>query len=379
MARFELLGVITAALLLALFIASFSASGPAPVRGASSTPSASSLVLATTTPLAFPKLPLIEGIGATSTPATPPPAKTLVPALSHTPAPTASPSPAAQAPAATQSALDASAAKLRGALVNIICIASIGSSLHSISGSGVMIGSNGYILTNAHVAQYFLLDDQGISCGIRTGNPAALAYRASLAFIPALWIRDNSSVLLNPAPSGTGERDFAILAVTSSASDAPLPGSYPGLSVAFSAPAAGTPVVVGSYGAQFLEFEQIETALFPTLVFGAIRQQLTFDTNTPDVVALGGSAAAQEGSSGGGVTDSSGALVADITTSTITGDTSTRSLSAITTDYIRREYRAETNRTLDDLLATPPGEAVADFALQAPALEAILLAVLHPH
>ena len=96
----------------------------------------------------------------------------------------------------------------------------------------------------------------------------------------------------------------------------------------------GTPVVIASYGAQFLEQSQVQSALFPTVVFGSVKDIFTFATNTIDVLALGGSAAAQEGSSGGGVSDAAGKLVGTITTSTTKGTTDTRSLSAITASYI---------------------------------------------
>ena len=102
----------------------------------------------------------------------------------------------------------------------------------------------------------------------------------------------------------------------------------------------------------------------------------TFASSTIDVLALGGSAAAQEGSSGGGVADASGALTGVITTSTTEGATDTRSLDAITASYIRAEYERETGHALNALLALPPAVAIADFAPRIPALEALITAHL---
>src|SRR3990167_446782 len=65
------------------------------------------------------------------------------------------------------SSLDASASLLRSALVNIICYAPSGSRLRSISGSGIIVDQKGIILTNAHIAQHFLLADRGVPCMIR--------------------------------------------------------------------------------------------------------------------------------------------------------------------------------------------------------------------
>ena len=322
-----------------------------------------------------------EAVAATSTPVAVPPVvekkarAPSAPALSAAPAakPVAAPEPLASS---GDIGLDASAAALRAALVNIICYVPIGSGLHSISGSGVIIDPKGIILTNAHVAQYFLLTDRGVSCTVRSGSPAVDRYKAVLVFISPLWIHANAGVLTQAAPSGTGEYDFALLAVTGSATSAALPPVFPAIPLGTRPPTAGTPVVIASYGAQFLESNQVQSSLFPTIVFGSVKEVFTFGTNTVDVLALGGSAAAQEGSSGGGVADASGSLIGTITTSTVEGATAARSLDAITASYIRSDYASEMGSALDILLAKQPASAIADFASQAPALEATLVAQL---
>lgn len=272
--------------------------------------------------------------------------------------------------------LDVAASTLRSTLVNIICYVPSGSVLHSISGSGIFVDPKGIILTNAHIAQYFLLSDLGVSCTIRSGSPAVNRYNAKLIYIPTAWINANAGILTKTAPRGTGEYDFAFIAVTSSANTNALPSDFPSIPLATTAISSGTPIVIASYGAQFLESSQVRSSLFPTIVFGSVKDVYTFATNTVDVLALGGSAAAQEGSSGGGVAGSSGNLVGTITTSTVEGATDTRSLSAITSSYIRAAYAGETGRALDLLLAEPVASSVASFAPQIPALESILTANL---
>lgn len=257
-----------------------------------------------------------------------------------------------------------------------MCYVPTGSGLHSISGSGVFIDAKGIILTNAHIAQYFLLVDRGASCTIRSGSPAVDAYKAKLMYLSPLWIRANTTVLTQILPVGTGEYDFALLAVTKSTTATPLSSSFPFIPLASLPPPALTPVVIASYGAQFLDVSQIQSELFPTVVFGAVKNVYTFATNTIDILDLGGSAAAQEGSSGGGVADASGSLVGMITTSTVQGATDTRSLSAITASYVRAEYARETGLSLDSLLSESTAYAVSDFAPQASTLEAIISANL---
>ncbi|MCR4333405.1 MAG: serine protease [Patescibacteria group bacterium] len=305
------------------------------------------------------------------------PKKTIpkAPVATSTPVPVAVPVPVsapAPAPQVTNTLLDAAATTLRAALVNIICYVPVGSGLHSISGSGVFIDPKGIILTNAHIAQYFLLADRSVTCTIRAGSPATDSYKASLIYISPAWLSANSTVLTQVAPSGTGEYDFAFLAVTKSISRNALPTSFPFIPLAIIPPITDTPIVIASYGAQFLASSQVQFGLFPTIVFGSVKDVFTFANNTIDVLALGGSAAAQEGSSGGGVADASGELVGTITTSTVEGDTSMRSLDAITASYIRAEYASEIGNALDLLLAQPITASISNFALQIPMLEAIL-------
>jgi len=381
MERFKLyLGtaVAFAFLVLLMIITDQASISPAPVLNAPTASSTLSVVPALTLPAIT--LPSIEftataaTVSSTAVPVAPKPARAPVPVPVAIPLPTPVQTPP---PAPDDNAdFDAAASALRSALVNIICYAPAGSGLHSTSGSGIFIDSKGIILTNAHIAQNFLLADRGVSCDIRTGSPAIDRYEAAPIYIPPAWVNANADILTKVKPRGTGEYDFAFLAVTKSANAHTLPASFPSIPLAIMPVASGTPVVIATYGAQFLESSQIQSALFPTIVFGSVKDVFTFATNTIDVLALGGSAAAQEGSSGGGVAGAVGELVGTITTSTIEGTTDTRSLDAITASYIRVAYASETGQALDLLLAEPVTASIAAFAPQLSALEAILTANL---
>jgi len=281
-------------------------------------------------------------------------------------------------PQPTQADFDVTANVLRAALINILCI-SHDPRIHSTSGSGVIVDPRGVIITNAHIAQYFLLAEDPslqVTCTIRTGGPAKPSYRARLMFISPSWVNTNVGVLSKTHPTGNGEGDFAFLAITESITSTPLPTTYPFIPLAKGEADADEPIVIGSYAAQFLTANEVQSALYPTIVFGTVKAIFTFTERTIDVVALGGSAAAQEGSSGGGIARAPGSLAGVITTSTIEGNTSTRNLSGITASYIRRNYTAETGSTLEDLFAKSPSEAVNDFAPQTSALRAALTAAL---
>lgn len=277
--------------------------------------------------------------------------------------------------------LAVSLGKLRDALVNIICAAEDGS-VRSVSGSGVVISPEGLIVTNAHIAQMFLLRNypkkNNVLCVVRTGNPARTAYLAELVYISPSWIRANSETLKTIDPKGTGKDDFALLAVAASATDKPLPSSFPFVPVAADDPYDVTePVAIGSYGAQTLTSTQIKKYLYPTLVFSTIKDQFTFLTDTIDVIALGGSAVAQEGSSGGGVVNAKGELVAVISTSSVEGALLTRDLHAITVDHLRRSFRADMGSSFDTYVASvTPAKLVVNFKATSLSLTNTLVSAL---
>jgi S1-C subfamily serine protease len=296
-----------------------------PTRHASATPPA-----AAPTPVKKPAAPAPKPVPARPTP---PPA--LPPATS---------TPATSTPTAVETG---ELNVLSKSIVNIICIAHDGT-LRSISGSGVIIDSRGIILTVSHVAQSTLLEEyrgtDKVSCTVRTGSPARNTYTARPIFVSESWLRTNSTTLISSKPTGTGENDYALLAITGSANGSPLPGAYPAVPLATGSARIGDPVFIGSYGAQDLTSAQVRTSLYPTLVTSTIVDRFTFTSTTVDVLAIGGSAASKEGSSGGAIVNAAGELIGLITTSKTTGDLSSREMRAITPSYIERSYEAATGK-----------------------------------
>ncbi len=265
---------------------------------------------------------------------------------------------------------------LRDATVNIICVTR-DNSVRSVSGSGVLISSKGLILTVAHVGQYFLLQTLAPGnavCVIRTGNPARNAYYAEPVYVSGSWVHDHPSTLIDAAPSGTGQDDFTVLAVTGSVTSAPLPASFPFVPLTTNEPALNQPVAIGSYAAQTLTSDQIRSSLYPTLVFGSVKQRFTFGVaNTLDLISLGGGIAAQEGSSGGGIVNDKGELMGVITTSTVSGTFASRDLRAITASHIRRSYSNDVGGDFDTaILAGDPENLVEKFVNRAKTLAGML-------
>lgn len=272
---------------------------------------------------------------------------------------------------------------LKGVIVNIICMPDEGHGLRGSSGSGVIVDSRGIVATVAHVGQYFLLKDYPTDnsgyCVIRTGSPAKNAYVGELVYLPEVWIRENKTVMIESRPKGTGENDFALIAITGSATNIPLPSSF--LAAPFTSSNIdideGDEARVGSYGAEFLTSSQIRSSLYPTIVFGTVKDIFTFEGDQTDLIEVNGGVAAQEGSSGGVVLDSNNRTMGIITTRTVRPDLSLRDLQAITPNHIRTVFEEEMDTNFDTYIrSSTPFELVQKFDAQAGDLLEVLADVL---
>lgn len=231
----------------------------------------------------------------------------------------------------------------RKALVNIYCFTKSGGPFSSISASGVIISSDGVILTNAHVGQYYLLKDFNnqkdfVQCVIRSGSPAYPAYLAELVFISPAWIEQNSKILKEQTPTGTGEHDYAFLKIISkndgSAVDSPPP--YLPISLDENINEKDN-ILLASYPAGFLGSITVERNLYPSTAISQISKVYTYDTNTVDLISIPGTVVSQKGSSGGAAISQYGQLTGLITLSSEADATKDRDLRAITMSYINRD------------------------------------------
>ena len=80
-----------------------------------------------------------------------------------------------------------------------------------------------------------------------------------------------------------------------------------------------------------------------------------------DVFSLGGSIVAQQGSSGGAVANENGNLVGVVVTSTITADTASRDLKALSFSYIAEDFVKENGMQLVDFLASDLAQKASSF------------------
>jgi hypothetical protein len=245
-------------------------------------------------------------------------------------------------------------AALKEALVNVFCQYRTDTYVRTTTGTGFFANSKGVILTNAHVAQFLLLEegtfDAGdVECVIRTGDPATPRYKAELLYISPAWILDNADLITKERPFGTGERDYALLYVSGSLDDTPLPDHFPALpldAALISRSAEGRRITIGGYPAGALLRGGADAALLPVTAESTMSSLYTFGSNYADVFAVPGSPVGEEGASGGPVLDTeTGKAIGLIVTR---GDASegARSLRALTLSYIDRTIQEETGFSL---------------------------------
>jgi hypothetical protein len=276
-------------------------------------------------------------------------------------------------------------AKARAAVVNILCTFRTSNSSSYISGSGIMIDSRGVIITNAHIAEYFLLQDQTgstwTSCSIRTGSPATAAYKARLLYIPTSWVSQNASQILSNDAIGTGERDYAFLYVTGPTQFAPTPpSSFASLTFSTLARKLNEPVLLAGYPAGFLDATGVQRTLYPTSAVSKIQSVWTFESaSNIDLISLGGTAVAQGGSSGGAVVDlADNQVIGVIANEADAATTAGRDLRAITFGHVDRSLSADGQGGIYSLLAGDLNQKSKDFtATTVPALAQKLLDVIN--
>ncbi len=244
------------------------------------------------------------------------------------------------------------------AIVNIFCTFSTPTTVRTTTGTGFFVHSNGVILTNAHVAQYLLLEKTELlgeaECLVRTGNPAKAEYQAELLYIPPTWVQKNASLIDDKAPSGTGERDYALLYVSNSVTRTPLPAHFPALAIhtdLLPVTIKGDEVRASGYPATDLIKNGANTPLLPKSATTSISDLYTFGSNYADVFSIKGSDVGAEGSSGGPIVTNDGQVIGMIVTR---GDDETDgpgSLRAITLSHIDRTIKEETGFSLTNNLS----------------------------
>ena len=257
----------------------------------------------------------------------------------------------------------------RAALVNILCMPRSGGTFRPTSGSGVLIDPRGVILTNAHVAQYVLLaSDQrvNLSCIIRGKSPASPMWNAEVLYIPSIWVNDHAQDLNAERAKSTGEHDYALLHITSNVDDSPTasPVSFLPVESREKITFPGDSVLVAAYPAEFVGGAIATNNLYSVSSVTTIKQLLTFETGAVDLFSVGGVLEAQSGSSGGAVVNAWNYLVGIVTTTSDGATTAERDLHVTTLDYINRDIKVQTGKSLGEFLSGDLAVTAAIFNTQ---------------
>lgn len=205
--------------------------------------------------------------------------------------------------------------------------------------SGVIISSNGYILTNAHVAEAFV--NQNYECKIRQGSPARNIGYAKIVMFPKAYTSAESNSWEGHA------NDISIWKFTRSASsDEALPKEFPYYSIDPNyLPKKDQPLATFSYPGELLGYEILLKSL--NMLFG---ETIVSEFNT-DFIASGMSLSSQSGSSGGILVDvytnNFAGLIFGVTTDTSINQ---RKLFSLSPYAVNRVVKNETGFNLADLL-----------------------------
>jgi len=265
---------------------------------------------------------------------------------------------------------------LEDVVVNIICTHKQTGFTTATAGSGVIVSPQGIVMTNAHVAQFFLLEDSetaNIDCGIYRENIPTFGYKADILYLPPNWILNNYKEINSPAPRGTGEEDYALLLITENTNPVlslPNKFSFTKIGLDESVYKIHNPISIAGFpGApkSLLDLAQAGNFMKDN---STITEIYTLRDNDIDVFSTGISNVAARGASGGGVFYGKDFIGMTVTTSQKDGGSV---INALTTTYINNDIKKKLGKNILDLISNNPYQQVKNYKkTELPALAEML-------
>ncbi|MES3005685.1 MAG: serine protease [Patescibacteria group bacterium] len=263
--------------------------------------------------------------------------------------------------------------KIKNSVVNIYCSIQNGKNVKVITGSGIVVDPQGIVLTNAHVGQFPLLQNNPISsnmsCSIRTGSPINKTYGVKTLYISKDWIFTNYKNISQTNFSETGEGDIAILQIVDKLTGASAGKIFDYLSLASSAPTINDQISIASYPADILGTSGINSLLTVQTEKLRISDSFSFSyAPLPDLLETSDSLQAQHGSSGGALLNNSDAL-AGLITITVSGNSPLmKHVRALTIHHISNVIQKDTGYSLSSFLDQDIDNLFNQFELTQPVL-----------
>jgi len=256
--------------------------------------------------------------------------------------------------------------RIEDVVVNIVCSQNQDNLINVSTGSGVLIDPRGVIVTNAHVGQFVLLEDQsesrnGMKCGVYRENIPTFGYTVDILHISPDWIEQNFNLINSENPRGTGEFDYAFLYITGNTNPAfkkPLTFPYSEISLEEEYK-EGTKVEVAGYPGAPQNIVDIARAGRLKTDSIRIEDVFTFNKNSIDIFSTERTNVGARGASGGGVFKD-GKLIGII--STTNGTQNNAEINAITTRYINENLQNVSGKEIKELLQNNLFESVLDFS-----------------
>lgn len=249
------------------------------------------------------------------------------------------------------------APSLSEAVVNLHCSQEVNDNRREISGTGFLISDTGVVLTNAHMAQFLLLEQASVfgevECVIRSGANVGAEHSVELLYISPRWIIDHADLINDPAPRGTGENDFALLYIDELGEAELSSLELASLSVdtaLLSKDICDETVILAGYpGLHNRDEDSYQNAR--QLATTTVAEVYTFGSGHIDLFTLNGSSLGEQGASGGPVLNAAGKVIGVISTRANDEEFGEGSLRAISLSYIDRTIRDETNFSLHSTIS----------------------------
>jgi hypothetical protein len=241
---------------------------------------------------------------------------------------------------------------LADVIVNIICTEKGDGFTKASTGSGVLISPDGVVVTNAHVAHMFLLEDNGdnVECSIYRENIPTFGYRADLIYISSDWVMSNRDLIFQENPRGTGEKDYAFLQITANTNPVlglPTKFSYANIMLNNDIYVKDRKISIGGFPGSPISLFDLTKAGSLKTDNSSIKDVFTINGDTIDIFSTQKTSVAAKGASGGGVFYNNNLIGLTVT---ISNEGNGSKINAITTTYINSDLRDEAGFSFEDIL-----------------------------